>query len=488
MTPEQRDMAEQVLLKEEQRLALMKKAVAQPDAAYWDRLDLAKALLEQDALPMLTAASAPPQPAVESQLRDRVIELTRALERSDDDQRELAARFEASQGALTAVTADRDALLKNDDAHCVGQCKSILGATPEESLRQVTVRVVLAQKALEAERDGARKSMLENHDFVARQCEKLAFDFAEEKAKLVEERDKHRAALSVALNHTQWITEGFDQAQSALREGARERDALRAEVERLKVLRVHWSDMSAILFINAKDGAPAVDAAPEACLMAVRDMLDGARASQERGKALTAAADEMRAAIGNGPHVHGDHRHAAFAYDRARGLQPETNALVAAVEKMHAQKAAATWLADAADRARADEREACVNALLAAEYPNAASVLRALDPDVEAGKRGLQRAPGEPKDSPAARGVYAEVAAERARAHEKHGDTSMEAAAPLAPRRLAILMEEVGEIAREYNEADNNRRPIDAAAVRSECIQVAAMAAAWADALPGEKP
>jgi NTP pyrophosphatase (non-canonical NTP hydrolase) len=90
--------------------------------------------------------------------------------------------------------------------------------------------------------------------------------------------------------------------------------------------------------------------------------------------------------------------------------------------------------------------------------------------------------------------VYDEIAAERQRAHAKHGDTSMENLPATDMTRLSVLMEEVGEVAREYNEARHrthrNLLPqgeretaVDLAALRKELIQVAAMAAAWADVL-----
>ncbi len=81
--------------------------------------------------------------------------------------------------------------------------------------------------------------------------------------------------------------------------------------------------------------------------------------------------------------------------------------------------------------------------------------------------------------------IWAEVAAERARAHAKHGDTSMESADPRDPtgRRFRILVEEVGEVGQEWNDAEHDGRPVDLARVRKELIQVAAMAGAWADAI-----
>lgn len=78
--------------------------------------------------------------------------------------------------------------------------------------------------------------------------------------------------------------------------------------------------------------------------------------------------------------------------------------------------------------------------------------------------------------------IFDEVRAERTRAHAKHGDTSMESSGPDTLRRLAILSEEVGEVAREFNDAEHDGRSVDLVKLRKELIQVAAMAGAWADA------
>ncbi len=89
-----------------------------------------------------------------------------------------------------------------------------------------------------------------------------------------------------------------------------------------------------------------------------------------------------------------------------------------------------------------------------------------------------------------ARDIWTEVAEERARAHRKHGATSMESAdvADGDGTRRDILTEELGEVAREYNEARHERRPVDLMRVRRELVQLAAMAAAWADAIvPGPR-
>jgi hypothetical protein len=78
--------------------------------------------------------------------------------------------------------------------------------------------------------------------------------------------------------------------------------------------------------------------------------------------------------------------------------------------------------------------------------------------------------------------IYDEIHAERWRAHAKHGATSMESFPVDDLNRLAILTEEVGEVAKEFNEARHEARPVDLLQLRTELIQVAAMAAAWADA------
>lgn len=78
--------------------------------------------------------------------------------------------------------------------------------------------------------------------------------------------------------------------------------------------------------------------------------------------------------------------------------------------------------------------------------------------------------------------IYDEVRAERDRAHAKHGDKSMESWAADDYARLAILTEEVGEVAREFNEAEIHGGNLDQPALRAELVQVAAMATAWADA------
>jgi NTP pyrophosphatase (non-canonical NTP hydrolase) len=82
--------------------------------------------------------------------------------------------------------------------------------------------------------------------------------------------------------------------------------------------------------------------------------------------------------------------------------------------------------------------------------------------------------------------IWDEVQAERERAHAKHGETSMETLPVTDMTRLSVLVEEVGEVAREFNDARHLPDPFGPdrrAALRTELIQVAAMAGAWADAL-----
>ena len=70
--------------------------------------------------------------------------------------------------------------------------------------------------------------------------------------------------------------------------------------------------------------------------------------------------------------------------------------------------------------------------------------------------------------------VYDEVARERARAHAKHGAESIEKIPADDPRWLAILTEEVGEVAKALNEGTN---------LSEELVQVAAVAIAWREKL-----
>lgn len=84
--------------------------------------------------------------------------------------------------------------------------------------------------------------------------------------------------------------------------------------------------------------------------------------------------------------------------------------------------------------------------------------------------------------------VFMEAHAERVRAHAKHGAHSMESTTWTDPigRRLRILLEEVGEVAHEINDAEVEQRAIDGTALRKELLQVCAMAGAWAAVIPND--
>lgn len=77
---------------------------------------------------------------------------------------------------------------------------------------------------------------------------------------------------------------------------------------------------------------------------------------------------------------------------------------------------------------------------------------------------------------------YTDFAQERIRAHAKHGKNSMEQDMP-TERRLAILVEEVGEAAKEINDGVLAGEGADLVKLRKELVQVGAMAAAWIDAI-----
>ena len=73
------------------------------------------------------------------------------------------------------------------------------------------------------------------------------------------------------------------------------------------------------------------------------------------------------------------------------------------------------------------------------------------------------------------------IADERERAHIKHGLTSMRHGSPFGERRLRVLVEEVGEVARVMNEHDHGNidwREMGYKLIE-ELVQVAAMASDW---------
>ena len=100
-----------------------------------------------------------------------------------------------------------------------------------------------------------------------------------------------------------------------------------------------------------------------------------------------------------------------------------------------------------------------------------------------------ERPPFRPGESTYLTALMDEIHTERIRANEAHGISSMEATKWWHGRRLAILMEETGEVARAYNERDHRRLGIDhpqfMAELRGELVQVAAMAVGWLAGIDG---
>lgn len=74
--------------------------------------------------------------------------------------------------------------------------------------------------------------------------------------------------------------------------------------------------------------------------------------------------------------------------------------------------------------------------------------------------------------------VYEDIDREVQRAHEKHGPNSMFFATP--DRAMTILTEEVGEAAKEINEAHIHNIGVENTDLYMELIQVAAMAVTMA--------
>lgn len=79
------------------------------------------------------------------------------------------------------------------------------------------------------------------------------------------------------------------------------------------------------------------------------------------------------------------------------------------------------------------------------------------------------------------------IQAEATRAHLRHGEHSMLGQAVTDDRRLSILTEEVGEIARELNDAAIEGRPVNRDQLVKELIQAGAMCASWVEALEGNR-
>lgn len=86
--------------------------------------------------------------------------------------------------------------------------------------------------------------------------------------------------------------------------------------------------------------------------------------------------------------------------------------------------------------------------------------------------------------------TYEEMHQERIRAHAKHGDKSAEGRPWNDPSMRDILVEEVGEVARVFNEfALGNLTEQEARAeLRKELVQCGAMVAAFIDNVEVDSP
>lgn len=71
--------------------------------------------------------------------------------------------------------------------------------------------------------------------------------------------------------------------------------------------------------------------------------------------------------------------------------------------------------------------------------------------------------------------LYREVLRARRAAHDKHGDNSIEVEPADSPRWLAILVEEIGEVANTLTYDGDHTK------TRAELIDVLAVASAWVD-------
>lgn len=93
----------------------------------------------------------------------------------------------------------------------------------------------------------------------------------------------------------------------------------------------------------------------------------------------------------------------------------------------------------------------------------------------------LNRFDGATGPARAMRRIFDEVWAEQERAHAKHGDTSMRSARVFDHRRVTVLAEELGEVARVLNDRDHALAgDVEAMKlIRGELVQLAAMACDW---------
>lgn len=92
--------------------------------------------------------------------------------------------------------------------------------------------------------------------------------------------------------------------------------------------------------------------------------------------------------------------------------------------------------------------------------------------------------------------IAVEIHQERVRAHEKHDEAgmSMEREHFTSDRWLPVVVEEIGEVAKEVVERPHDVSNVTAlreqykARLRKELIQVMAMCSAWVDAIDMDQP
>jgi len=83
--------------------------------------------------------------------------------------------------------------------------------------------------------------------------------------------------------------------------------------------------------------------------------------------------------------------------------------------------------------------------------------------------------------------VFGLVAAERGRQEAGFGNTGRDLSGQTMDphQKLAVLVEEVGEVSQELNDATEGGRPVWTDHLRAELVQVAACAVAWLESMDG---
>jgi NTP pyrophosphatase (non-canonical NTP hydrolase) len=79
-----------------------------------------------------------------------------------------------------------------------------------------------------------------------------------------------------------------------------------------------------------------------------------------------------------------------------------------------------------------------------------------------------------------------DIEVEQTAADDYHGARSVSNLAADDPTLATILIEEVGEVAREFNEAALARRGVDLDRLRDELVQVASISLGWLAIIDGD--